>query len=219
MKRVSAGRGVKGLLFLIIVGLLAAVVWYINWVSWDMTRIYQTTRQAAGSTLPAPKPHQPSTAKDGMADWRTYTWGAGRLQFRYPADWFVREESATNRVYISNVAAPVTKEDRPSYYEQVWLSVDPAEAGADNEASVRAGEPQGRAVAAGPRSIGQIATGDSIITTYNYYTSGGQTLQAFWRGPDGQRYYATNATEVGQSNQADMVAVLKNILSTIHFTR
>jgi hypothetical protein len=61
--------------------------------------------------------------------------------------------------------------------------------------------------------------GDSIITTYSYYTSGGQTLQAFWRGPGGMRYYATNATEVGQSNQADMVVVLKNILSTIHYTR
>lgn len=144
--------------------------------------------------------------------WKTYVSATQKVRFEYPEGWFVREDSETDRIYISNHQGELNKDSLPDDYQQLWLSTWSQEATTENESSVKNGSPNGRE--AGPVTTNTIKASEVIINTYEYQTLGGPTLQAFWT-INGKMFYATNSTEIGTKQQTDMVSNLKKLLPTI----
>jgi len=208
-KKQSGFSAVEGLLILIILGLVSFTGWYV-WHSKQSTD--KTYTNAAKSALLT------STSAPVKADpykgWKTYQNADKSLTIKYPGDWFIREDPTSSRVYVSTSSTVVTKENMPSGFQQVWISTDSKESSIENEDSVKNGNPNGRSVN-GEITTSAVKSGDLTINTYEYNTVGGKTLQAFWSSGSGKRYYATNSTEVGQTNQQYMVDNLKKILASV----
>jgi len=152
--------------------------------------------------------------KDDYAGWQSHNWEAQGVSFKYPADWLVSETASMGRLYVKNADVDLMKEETPENFQQVWLSVDTDENSKAREDAIKEGKSAYRVVDGEVKS-GTIKAGGLTINTYEYNTLGGPTLEAYWTGTDGKRYFATNSTEVGEANQAEMVAILKKLLATI----
>lgn len=161
---------------------------------------------------------QQSLSVQPTNEWQKHKSISHGISFQYPKDWYVIEDESIDRIYIRNVQNKTSKGNRPSDFQQLWISTWEQEINSETENNVKGGKPDGREFG-GPLSAGIIDRDDFIINTYEYRTIGGQTLQAFWNDKSGKRYYATNATEVGQENQQKMVENLKKILATVEFTK
>ncbi|OGH58653.1 MAG: hypothetical protein A2725_03060 [Candidatus Magasanikbacteria bacterium RIFCSPHIGHO2_01_FULL_33_34] len=158
------------------------------------------------------------TEEIDTSDWLTYTNEEYGFSFRYPKGWFIIEDESISRIYIRNVQGNTNKGNRPSDYQQIWISTWEKEITADTENNVKIGKPDGIEFGGG-LFISAININGFIINTYEYNTLGGKILQAFWNDKSGKRYYATNSTEVGQENQQKMVENLKKILTTFEFIK
>jgi hypothetical protein len=154
------------------------------------------------------------TAVDEYSGWKTHTWEGQGLTFKYPDNWFLEEKASMSRIYVKNSEVDLLKEETPADFQQLWLSYDRDEASAAREEAIKNGKSAYRVVR-GEVTAGTIQAGDLTINTYEYETLGGPTLEAYWTGADGKRYYATNSTEVGEENQTEMVAALKKLLASI----
>ena len=145
------------------------------------------------------------------------------ISFQYPKGWYVKENKEIGDGYsvlISNVdvVEGMNKGNVPSDFQQVWISTWEQEVGVEKENNVKNGKPDGREIF-GSVSASVINNNGIMINVYEYKTVGGATLEAFWVDKSGKKYYATNSTEVGETNQQKMVENLKEILSTIKFTK
>ncbi len=135
------------------------------------------------------------------------------IVFYYPKDWYVIEDKSESRIYVRNVEEKTGKFDgRPLNFQQIWIST------AENEASeeVENGIKNSETLPSHGSIITETIDNKSFkINTYEYDGPGGPQIKAFWEDNSGNRYYATNSTEVGQENQEKMIENLKLILSTI----
>jgi hypothetical protein len=197
------------LLMLVIVGILGFTGWFVYHSQKTADKSYDSE-----SSTHTDSTKNQTTANDEYAGWKTYESTDKSLSFKYPGDWFIREDSSLKRIYISTDSTAVTRDNIPAGFQQVWIAVGSDEASVENENSIKAGNPKGVSVN-GEIAASTIKSGELAITIYEYDTVGGKVLQAFWSGKSGTRYYATNATEVGQTNQQNMVNNLKKILATI----
>jgi hypothetical protein len=148
-------------------------------------------------------------------NWKTYSSDSFKISFQYPEDWYIREDN--NRIYIENTQEDVNKANMPSDFQRIWISNWDQEVSLEKENNIKNGN-QGGIESDGNMHIDTININGVVINTYEYITSGGPTLQAFWTDKFGKRYYATNSTEVGELNQRDMIENLKKILSTVEST-
>lgn len=198
---------------LVVIALVLAgfVAWYVLHVKQAANAVYDNRSEV---TVSRPVKTAPATQADDYSGWKTYTAQDGSLQFKYPGTWFVREDAELQRVYVSTVKTAVTKDDTPANFQQVWFTTGTAEASANSEASVKKGEPTGRTIS-GKVTAGSITASGRTIRTYEYGTIGGPSLEAFWSNSVGLRFYATTATEVGQTNQQNMVTNLKKMLASV----
>lgn len=208
LKNSDGFSAIHALLILAVVGIVGLTGWYV----WNSNN--EADKNLKGNSTITAKPKGNSDVpEDEYAGWKTYQITDKSFSFKYPSDWYTKE-GTLNRIYASNTQADFTKEDRPDNLQQIWFAIDSDEASAQNEDSVKSGQPQGRE-AFGAITTAQIKSGDLTIRTYEYKTVGGKTLQAFWTSKAGKRYYATNSTEVGEDNQQNMVNNLKTILATV----
>lgn len=152
--------------------------------------------------------------QDTYKDWQSYSWEGQGVSFKYPAGWLVGQNGSAYRLYVKNTDVDLMKEETPENFQQVWLSVDTDETSAAREAAIKDGKSDYRVVD-GEVKAATIKSGNITINTYEYNTTGGPTLEAYWTGKDGVRYMATTSTEVGAANQTDMVATLKKLLASI----
>lgn len=152
--------------------------------------------------------------KDKYEGWKSHTWESQGVSFKYPGDWVISETASMGRLYVKNVDVDLLKEETPENFQQVWLSVDTDENSAAREEAIKNGRSAWRVID-GEVKADTIKAGDITINTYEYNTLGGVTLEAYWTGKDGKRYFATNSTEVGEPNQTEMVDVLKKLLKSV----
>lgn len=201
---------IAGLIVIVALTLVGGVGYYIYHNDKDK----KTDSSATSPTNDqSSKAEEKSSSSEPVNDgWKTYTSTTQKISFEYPEGWFVREDSETNRIYVSNHQGEFNKDNMPDDYQQLWLSTWNQEATAENESSVKNGSPNGRE--AGPITKGTIKAGEVTMNTYEYQTLGGSTLQAFWTAND-KMYYATNSTEIGTQQQTDMVSNLKKLLPTV----
>lgn len=201
---------VEGLLVIIALTLVGGIGYYVYQSNQDKKTDNSVTSQTNEQSS---KQEEKSTDKGPVhVGWKTYTSSAQKVSFEYPEGWFVREDSETNRIYVSNHQGEFNKGNTPDDFQQLWLSTWEQEATAENESSVKSGSPKG--AEAGPVTAGTLKAGAVTINTYEYQTVGGPTLQAFWT-VKGKMFYATNSTEVGAQQQTEMVSNLKKLLPTV----
>lgn len=211
MKHNTHGFSVLLLIGIIItVGVIGFGGWYVlSRDKIDQSKVITPTDSAedkdAEPTDDTPDPYK---------DWLTYNWAPQATSFKYPADWFVAPDASNDRVHIRNVQNEVTKEDMPATYQNMWLSADTVEAAAEREAAIKQGESSIRQIS-GTVTASTIMTGSRTINTYEYQTIGGATIEAYWTGKDGRRYFATTPTELGEPRQTDSVKMLKQVLPTL----
>ncbi|MEX2014493.1 MAG: prepilin-type N-terminal cleavage/methylation domain-containing protein [Candidatus Saccharimonadales bacterium] len=202
---------VEILIVIIVIGLLGAVGWLVYDRQKSKTSETQTNTQQKEET---PKQETEQTEQKLInTGWKVYTSEKLNLSFEYPESWTVKEEdqiSSGSRIYISSHSGEYNKGNIPSGYQNIWLSTWDQEVSAEDENSVKSGSP--KCCEAGPVTPSSIQAGSIKINAYEYQTVGGPKLQAYWTS-NGKRYYATNATEIG--NQNSMVDTLKKLLPTV----
>jgi hypothetical protein len=199
-------------LIVILVALVLGIGWFVLQArdnadkTLDQAKKVQTTERKAREEAK----QSPST----YAGWKTYAWASQKMSFKYPGDWFVSEDTGTSRLYVKNSQVDLLKEETPDNFQQIWLSYDTDEAAQARETAIKNGTSEFRVVS-GTVKTSTVAAGSLTINVYEYDTTGGPTLEAYWTNKAGQRMSATTSTEVGQQNQTDMVANLKKILASI----
>ena len=188
--------------------LVAAIIAGTGWFVWQATR---NTDKTLEDTRKAQAEEQEEKT-DEYKGWKELSWEG--VSFKYPGDWFTSETASMGRVYVKNSQVDLMKEATPENFQQLWLSVDTDENAASRETAIKAGSSDYRVVN-GDVKASTVKSGNLTINVYEYQTTGGATLEAYWTGKDGKRYFATNSTEVGEQNQKDMVANLKKLLATV----
>lgn len=188
--------------------LVAAIIAGTGWFVWQATR---NTDKTLEDTRKAQAEEQEEKT-DEYKGWKELSWEG--VSFKYPGDWFTSETASMGRVYVKNSQVDLMKEATPESFQQLWLSVDTDENAASRETAIKAGSSDYRVVN-GDVKASTVKSGNLTINVYEYQTTGGATLEAYWTGKDGKRYFATNSTEVGEQNQKDMVANLKKLLATV----
>ncbi len=214
MKINQRGFGVIGILILtVVVGLLGAV----GWLVYDRQKLAKqdnTSQERNNSSEKAVLlDNKNSDEKPINSGWKVYISEKLKISFEYPEGWFVKEEdqiSSGSRIYISSHDGEFNKGNIPSGYQNIWISTWDQEVSAEDENSTKNGTPN--CCEAGPIATSSIQAGSVKINTYEYQTVGGPKLQAYWTN-NIKRYYATNATEIG--NQDSMVETLKKLLPTV----
>lgn len=189
--------------------LIAVIIAGTGWFVWQATR---NTDKTLEDTRKAQAQDKEEDKTDEYKGWKDATWEG--VSFKYPGDWFTSETASMGRFYVKNSQVDLLKEATPDNFQQVWLSVDTDENAASRENAIKAGSSAFRVVN-GEVKASTVKSGDLTINVYEYQTTGGATLEAYWTGKDGKRYFATNSTEVGDQNQKDMVANLKKLLATV----
>ncbi len=213
MKKLNShGFGIVGVLLVVVV---LAVVGGAGFYAYQSNQSKPKTdnKEVAKSNQPAAKDKAQDVPKVDVpanSGWKRYESKLLKLSFEYPEEWFVREDSATNRVYVSSHQGEFNKGDTPTGYQLLWLSAATQETSQENEASVKSGSP--KCCEAGPVTSSNLKAGDVTINTYEYQTVGGPALEAYWEIV-GKRFYAHNGTEL--SNQEAMVTNLKKLLPTV----
>jgi hypothetical protein len=205
------GGAVGRSLLLLIAAIVVGTLWFVFQSKNDTDK----TLDSAESVQESQNADDQKTSE--YEGWKTFTWTSEGVSFKHPGDWVTNETASMGRVYVKNSTVDLTKEETPADFQQVWLSVDTDESAKAREDAIKAGSSDYRVVS-GEVKAATIKSGDLTINTYEYTTVGGTTLEAYWTGKDGKRYFATNSTEVGEQNQADMVATLKKVLATVAFT-
>lgn len=193
--------------------IIAAVVVGTGWFVWQSTK---NTDKTLDNTKKAQAEQATDNNSSAYKDWQDTTWAAQGVSFKYPQGWVLQENTTMGRLYAKSSNVDLATAETPEDFQQVWLSVDTDEAALSRENDIKNGLSAFRQVL-GDVKASAIKSGDLTINTYEYNTVGGPTLEAYWTGKDGKRYYATNSTEVGQQNQQDMVANLKKLLATVSF--
>lgn len=155
---------------------------------------------------------------DDNANLQTYTSDNLGIGFQYPKSWYVREVKSDNTIYIENTQKDVNKDNMPADFQRIFISTSPNYVSAQTENNIKLGKPDGREIS-GSVSASTIGSNGISINTYEYKTSGGPTLEAFWSDKSGKRYYASHSTEVGVTNQKNMIENLKKILTTVKFSK
>lgn len=186
----------------------------------QIENLQQTTAPVVNAPEITQESTQPIDETTNQQTYKTYTSANLGISFQYPKGWYVKEEKEKGigyRIYIQNTQEEVSNEYMPSDFQRVWISTWEQEINEETENNVKNGTPDGREFR-GSLSAGAIDINGFMINIYEYNTIGGPTLQAFWSDKNGKRYYATNATEVSQENQKNMVKNLKLILFTVKFT-
>ncbi len=150
-----------------------------------------------------------------ITDWKTYKNEEYGFEFKYPKDWYTKDDPAYDRVYITNTLNETNKENSRPDFQGVWISHSKEESSLQKENDLKIGKSDSNAIFSSV-SVSTIENNGVIMDMYEYKTAGGPVLEVFWTDASGQRYYATNATEGG--NQKNMVYSLKKILSTFKFT-
>lgn len=188
-----------------------AIVVGTGWFVWQATK---NTDKTLDNTKKAQSAASTPKKTDAYAGWKSYTWAAQGVTFKYPGDWFIKEDAGLTRVYAKNVQVDLTKDETPANFQQVWLSADTDETALARENAIKAGTSEFRQVD-GSVTASTIKAGGVTINVYAYNTTGGPTIEAYWTNKASKRLMATNSTEVGQQNQEAMVATLKKVLSSI----
>jgi hypothetical protein len=202
----TPNNNVKRSLLLIIAAILVGAIWFV-WQSNDNTdKSLKSTKKTQTQT--------PTETVDTYKGWKSYTWTAQGVSFKYPGDWTVQENTSMGRLYVKNSTVDLAKEQTPENFQQLWLSVDTDETAAARETNIKKGVSAFREVI-GEVKASTIKAGSLTINVYEYETTGGPTLEAYWTNKAGSRVLATNSTEVGQQNQKDMVANLKKLLASV----
>lgn len=174
---------------------------------------------SSGSTATTASGNSTSTTAttSETASWKVYSNSSLGISFKYPSDWYIKEAPSESRIYVRNTQNDVNKETKPSNFQQIWISYSATESAISRENNTKSGNPDDQEIS-GSVTPSTIKADDTTIKTYEYSTMGGPTLEAYWADVSGERYWATNSTEVGETNQQNMVANLKLILSTFQFT-
>ncbi len=167
------------------------------------------------------QPLEKTVAKEGSAnstaaDWKTYSNSTLGISFKYPKDWYIEEAPSDSRIYIRTTSAKVDKETKPSDFQQLWISYATNESSVTEENNTKAGKP-GCCEITDSVSVSTVTSGDLTINTYQFTSGGGPVIEAYWSDPTGKRYTATNASEIGTTNQTNEIANLKIVLSTFKF--
>jgi hypothetical protein len=209
----SRGFGAVGALLAVVVLAVVGGAGYYAYQS-NQSKSNTASKEAApSSNQPVSKdkvPDSSETTKPINSGWKRYESKLLKVSFEYPENWFVREDPATNRVYVSSHQGEFNKGSTPAGYQLLWLSAAAQEISPENEASVKSGSP--KCCEAGPVTSSSLKAGSVTINTYEYQTVGGPALEAYWE-IDGKRFYAHNGTELG--NQDAMVTTLKQLLPTV----
>jgi len=192
----------------VIAVLIGGTLWYVFQSKSETEKTQDSTRQA--QARPTPK----ATESDAYKGWKSYSWTSQKVSFKYPGDWFVKEDANLSRVYIKNKNVDLNKEETPADFQQLWLTYDSVEASKAREDAIKAGNSVYRVVS-GDVKASTIKAGSLTINVYEYDTTGGPTLEAYFTNKAGKRVLATTSTEVGEKNQKDMVANLKLLLASI----
>lgn len=202
---------VEVLVVLVVAGAVGFAGWYVYHSQTDKNGVAKNSSSSSNQTDTS---KQTSLPEDLYAGWKTYESADKKLTFKYPSDWHTRQDGNLPRVYASNTAGTTTKDNMPTDFQQVWVTTGSDEASVERENSTKIGSPLGASVS-GEIVKSTIKSGDLVINTYEFNSAGGKVLQAFWADSTGQRYYATNSSEIGQVNQQNMVDNLKKILATV----
>lgn len=153
-------------------------------------------------------------SEQNYADWTDYAWEEQGLSFKYPEGWVAAENRAMGRLYLKSHDVNLLNQRAPNDFQQLWLSYDPSEASEEREEAIKRGESRYRVIR-GEVKTSTIQAGDTKINIYEYETSGGPALEAYFTNQNGQRFIATNSTEMGKDNQTNMVANLKQLLASL----
>ncbi len=197
-------------LILIIAAIVVGTLWFVFQSKDKTDKTLDNAKQVQQSK---PEHEKVGTYKG----WTSYSWDTQSLTFKQPSGWVNSETASMGRLYVKNSKVDLLKEETPENFQQIWLSVDTDETAKAREDAIKNGESAYRVVS-GKVTAGTVKSGDLTINTYEYQTVGGPTLEAYWAGKDGKRYFATTSTEVGEENQTEMVANLKKLLATVDFT-
>lgn len=197
-------------LILIVAAIVVGTLWFVYQSKDNTDKTLDNAKQVQDSK---PERNREGTYKG----WENYSWEGQNVSFKHPGGWVTSETASMGRLYVKNSSVDLLKEETPEDFQQVWLSVDTDEASKAREDAIKKGESAYRYVNSDVKA-GTVKSGDLTINTYEYDTVGGPTLEAYWTGEDGKRYFATTSTEVGEENQAEMVANLKKLLATVSFT-
>lgn len=197
-------------LILILAAVVAGTLWFVF-------QSKNSTDKTLEDTKNAQKVENTAEKTEDYKGWKSYTWAGQSVSFKHPGDWITSESASMGRLYVKNSGVNLLTEETPDNFQQIWLSVDTDEASKAREDKIKKGESDYRIVK-GEVKASTVKSGGVTINVYEYETLGGPTLEAYWTGKDGKRYYATNSTEVGLQNQTDMVTNLKKVLSSLTFT-
>lgn len=195
--------------------ILAIIVIGVAWLIWQAGK--EDTPAPAKNTNQNTPNKDDEKQTDEYAGWKSYTWESQGVTFKHPGDWTVKTDDKMDRLYVRNSEVDLLKEETPANFQQVWFSADMGEASQAREDAIKKGESAYREIAGPPGNVqaSTVKAGNLTINVYEYATTGGATLEAYWTNKAGARLYATNSTEVGEKNQTDMVANLKKILASI----
>lgn len=152
------------------------------------------------------------------ANLQTYTSDNLGISFQYPKGWYVREVKSDNTIYVENTQKDVNKDNLPADFQRIFISTSPNYVSAQKETNIKNGNPDNKEIV-GSVSASTMSSNGIMINTYEYQSSGGPTLQAFWTDKSGKKYYASHSTEAGDANQKNMIENLKKILATVKFTK
>ena len=195
----------------ILIVLIAAIVVGTLWFVWQSR---SNTTKTLDNTKKAQPAETTASTTDQYKGWKSYTWANHGVSFKYPDGWFVSENADMGRLYVKNSQVDLLTAETPDNFQQVWLSNDTSEASLARENAIKKGLSDFRTVS-GTVKASTIKADGVTVNTYEYQTTGGSTLEAYWTNKAGKRFLATTSTDVGKQNQTDMVATLKKLLSSL----
>jgi hypothetical protein len=212
MRQAKGFAKIEATLAVVALALAGFVAWYVLYTKQAADEVYNNRVSTAVPSVSSKS--AASKQANEYDDWKTFTSDSGNLSFKYPGTWFIREDASLARVYAASTKTSLTMDDIPENFQQVWIAINTNEASAASEANAKKGTPEGYSVNGKP-TVSTITANGITIRTYEYQTVGGPVLLAYWSGKTGTRYFATNSTEVGQTNQQNMVQNLKKILASV----
>ena len=169
---------------------------------------YQARQQAGGTQATAtPAASSDKTINDGWVEYKSTALG---ISFEMPKGWYVEEE--TDHLTIKNYEEEYNKgSDNVPADLQILLIWKGETASAEAENLIKNAD--GSTEITGKVKQGSLKAGSITMNTYEF-TSAGPSFDAFW-SIGGNRYQASNASEVGDSKQDAMIVTLKKLLPTV----
>lgn len=128
----------------------------------------------------------------------------------------MKESTSDSRIGVSNDnnGTKYDKSNTPETYENMWISYSSSDCSVEKENLAKNGGSEKSAV-----TTPTISNSNLTINAYQYNSSDGPVIEAYWEDSNAKRFCAFSYFAVKEPYRTENLDIFKNILSTFQFTQ